>query len=389
MRILPIVVFAALVGVAIGGAVAYVEVRSDVAELEPPPPVEKPKEIVPIDASAPRAEVDEPHFNFGTMERGREKSHEFVIRNVGGSPLTLNVLSTTCKCTLGNVTGEAIPPGESTHVRLDWKALSDEGPFRQTAKIETNDPSQHELELTIEGEIVKATGVQPPDFVFDKLAVNESKTAEVYVMSMLQDELTVKSSELSDAALRDKFDIRIEPVEKEKLPDRNARAGVKVVLTVKPGLPMGRFDQSLTLHTNLKEGEVLHIPVYGKLVGDISIHGNSSNWLPERDTLDLGQIKSSEGRKARLNLVVRGEHAAGTTFDVVSTDPSQLKVTLGEPKQLKDTLLHVPLEVEVPPGTPPMARLSTVQGEAAKVVLKTSHPTVKELTFSVRFAVER
>jgi hypothetical protein len=36
-----------------------------------------------------------------------------------------------------------------------------------------------------------------------------------------------------------------------------------------------------------------------------------------------------------------------------------------------------------------MARLSTVQGEAAKVVLKTSHPTVKELTFSVRFAVER
>jgi hypothetical protein len=387
MRILPILVFAALVGVAIGGAVAYVEVRSDATDV-PPPPAATSKEIAKIDADAPRAEVDQPHYHFGSMERGREKSHEFVIRNVGGSPLTLKVLSSTCKCTLGNVTGEPIKPGESTHVKLDWKALAEEGPFRQTAKIETNDPSQPELELTIEGDIVSAKGVQPPDFVFDKIAVNESKTAEVFVMAMLQDELEVSSAELSDLTTRDKFDVKIEPVEKEELPDPKAKAGVKVTLTAKPGLPMGRFDQSLTLHTNLKDGEVIHIPVYGKLVGDISIHGNSS-WVAEQDTLNMGQVKSSEGRKAHLNVVVRGENAANVQFDVASVDPPELKVTLGEPKKLKDTLLHVPLEIEVPAGTRPMVRLDSIQGDAAKVVLSTTHPTVKELTFSVRFAVER
>ncbi len=386
MRILPIVVFAALVGVAIGGAVAYVEVRSDVAEL--PPPTATSKEVAKVDAKAPRAEVDQPHFHFGSMERGREKSHEFVIRNVGGSPLTLKVLSTTCKCTLGNVTGEPIKPGESTKVKLDWKALSEEGPFRQTATIETNDPSQPELELTIEGDVVSATGVQPPDFVFDKVAVNQSKTAEVYVMSMLQDELTVHSAELSDPTVRDKFDAKVEPVERDKLPNPKARSGVRVTLTVKPGLPMGRFDQSLTLHTNLKEGEVLHIPVFGRLVGDISVHGNS-NWLPERDTLNMGQIKSSEGRKSHLNLVVRGENAGDVKFEVASVDPPELKATLGEPKRLKDTLLHVPLAIEVPPGTRPMVRLDSVQGDSAKVLLKTTHPTIKELSISVRFAVER
>jgi hypothetical protein len=128
--------------------------------------------------------------------------------------------------------------------------------------------------------------------------------------------------------------------------------------------------------------------VYGKLVGDISIHGNSS-WLTEQDTLNMGQVKSSEGRKAHLNVVVRGENAGDVKFDVASVDPPELKVTLGEPKKLKDTLLHVPLEIEVPAGTRPMVRLDSIQGDAAKVVLSTTHPTVKELSFSVRFAVER
>jgi hypothetical protein len=36
-----------------------------------------------------------------------------------------------------------------------------------------------------------------------------------------------------------------------------------------------------------------------------------------------------------------------------------------------------------------MIRLATAQGEEARVVIKTSHPEMKELAFGVRFAVER
>jgi hypothetical protein len=66
-----------------------------------------------------------------------------------------------------------------------------------------------------------------------------------------------------------------------------------------------------------------------------------------------------------------------------------LKVTIGEPNQLRPTLLHVPMEIEVPAGTRPMVRLDTAQGEEGRVVLKTTHPTIKELVLGVRFAVER
>jgi hypothetical protein len=387
MRILPVVVSSALVGVAIGAAVAYVEVRPDAESVAKNLSDDTAKPTPPTQQDAARVEVDNPHYQFGRMERGREQSHDFVIRNVGTAPLTLKVLSTTCKCTLGHVTDKPIAPAESTTVKLEWKALAEEGPFRQTARIETNDPTQPELELTIEGEVMTATGVQPPDFVIDKVAVNDTKSAEVYVMAMLQDDLEVESAELSDPTTRDKFDIKIEPVERDKLPNSAARDGVKITLTVKPGLPVGRFDQSLTLHTNLKDGPVLHIPVFGRVVGDITVHG--TQWLPEQDILMMGQVKSSEGKKSLLNLVARGENAGDVKFQVASVDPPELKATLGEPKKVTDTLLHVPLEIEVPAGTRPMVRLDTVQGDAGKIVLKTTHPTTKELSLSVRFAVER
>jgi hypothetical protein len=229
----------------------------------------------------------------------------------------------------------------------------------------------------------------PPDFGFDKLSVGETKSAEVVVMATLQDDLTVSSAELTNAETRDKFAVKIEPVERDKLPLNSARAGVRITLTAKPGLPVGRFDQNLTLTTNLKEGEKLHIPVLGRVVGDISIHGKPGTWLEDQGVLNLGKVESAAGKKAALNLVVRGEGAEGVKFEVGTADPPELKITFGEPKRLKATLVRVPMYIEVPPGTQPMARLATVQGEEGKILLKTTHPTMKELSLGVRLSVER
>jgi hypothetical protein len=74
---------------------------------------------------------------------------------------------------------------------------------------------------------------------------------------------------------------------------------------------------------------------------------------------------------------------------VDSVDPKELKVTIGEPKKITDTLVHFPVEIQVPAGTRPMVRLGTAQGEEGRVVLSTTHPTIKELVLGVRFAVER
>jgi hypothetical protein len=378
---------AALFGVSMGGAAAYIRVRANPDTHTPPAGPSDSAKVADSRENAPRVEVDAPHFNFGTMQRGTTKSHEFVIKNVGTAPLTLEVGQTSCKCTLGDVTGKPVPPGESTHVRLEWSAQSDHGPFRQTATVLTNDPLQSRVELTIEGEVTEASGVVPPDLMFDKVPAGESKSAEIYVMAMLQEELKISEAELSNSATRDKFDVRIEPVPADELPNPAAKDGARITVTAKPGLPVGRFNQWLSLRTNLPEAEKLEIPVIGRVVGDITVHGVA--WNEEQGALAIGKVKSREGAKKRVNMVVRGADAANTKFSVQYVDPPELKVTIGEPKQLRPTLLHVPVEIEVPAGTPPMVRLDTAQGEEGLVVLKTTHPTIPELTLGVRFAVER
>jgi hypothetical protein len=371
----------------VGGAVAYVEVWTDRDAVELPPGDPGNPAAPPSLEKAPRIQVDEPNFNFGSMQLGRTKSHEFVIRNVGNAPLTLTAGKPSCQCTRFELVDETVPPGGSTKGLVEWTAKQERGPFRQTAPLTTNDPLQSRFELTIEGQITEATDFSPSGFYFDKIPFGESKSAEVFVMAMLQDDLQVTAPEMVHADTRDKFDVKIEPAPPDALPNPSARAGVRITVTALPDLPIGLIHQSLSLRTNMPEAEKLEIPVVGRVVGDISVHGTL--WVEEQEVLMLGSIKGSQGRKEKVNIVVRGEGAADVTFQVGPVDPSELKVTIGESRRLSDTLLHVPVEIEVPPGTRPMARLDTAQGDAGKITLKTTHPKIKELVLGVRFAVER
>jgi hypothetical protein len=388
MRIIGTIVLAAVLGIFAGGALAYIENWSD--------PDAADKLVGPVgpdgrplaDKDGPRIEVTEAHYDFGSMQRGTSKSHEFTIRNVGKAPLKLRNGGTTCKCTAFKVPDDALQPGQSTTVKLEWAAKVDNGEFRQTATLLTNDPLQSQVDLVVSGQILAISGVEPPDFLFDKISVGERKSARVYVMAMLQDHLTVKDPLLSDPTVRDKFDVKIEPVDRKELPNKNAKRGVRITLTSKPGLPVGRINCWLSLHTDLLDAEKLEIPLTGDVVGDISINGNVG-WLEGQGVLVIGGVKSSEGGHGKVNIIARGPEATKITFGVKSKDPEELKVVLGQPRKLSDTLVQVPVDIIIPPGTRPMVRLDTAQGDAGRIVFSTTHSAIKEVSLPVRFAVER
>ncbi|HEY2760577.1 MAG TPA: DUF1573 domain-containing protein, partial [Pirellulales bacterium] len=240
MRIVSLVVLSAIFGTAVGGALAYVEVRPGIPGPPPTSPVQTPP---PPGESEPRVSVDGRQFDFGTMQRGTTMSHEFVFHNIGRGPLTLRVGNTSCKCTLGSVPDAPISPGGQVNVKLEWTAKINAGPFRQTASVVTNDPLNSRVELQVDGKVTEATGVMPPDLIFDKVTAGESKSAEVYVMAMAQDELEVTDPVLSNKETQQQFDVKIEPVERSKLPNPDAKQGMKITVTAKPGLALGRFDQ--------------------------------------------------------------------------------------------------------------------------------------------------
>ena len=80
MRIFSVVVVSALVGILVGGAVAYVEVATDRDAIGMPGDKTKNVLALPTDANVPRVQVDEPEFNFGTMQQGTEKVAQLRIQ---------------------------------------------------------------------------------------------------------------------------------------------------------------------------------------------------------------------------------------------------------------------------------------------------------------------
>ena len=386
--ILTTIAVAALVGVSLGAwmakmAVGTADFPHGVTADNPAPGASTP----PVEAKLPRLEIADTTYNFGKMQRGTERSHTFVLKNTGEAPLRIETGTPSCKCTVSDLETSTIAPGESVDLKMTWKAQTDVGPFRQWVPVTTTDPANSSLELAVEGEITELTGVVPSEFSFGKIRAGEQRSAEVYLMAYLQDEIAVHSAQIADEESRSHFDIDYEPVERDDLPDDNALAGVRFTVVARPSLPIGRFVQWLALETNLPETEQMEIPILGRVAGDISIAGRG--WNDEQGTLRLGRVNSAEGKQAQLVIVVRGEESSDIEFEVAGTEPSELTAELGEPKRYKDTLYHVPLTIGIPPGTRSMARLNPNTHEPATVTLKTTHPQAPTLELGVRFAVQK
>ncbi|MEQ8847849.1 MAG: DUF1573 domain-containing protein [Botrimarina sp.] len=370
----------------------------------------------------PVAEVDDPVYDFGAMQRGTTESHEFIVTNAGTKPLTLQVGQTTCKCTLGEVSSRPLAPGESTPVRLEWVAKSMPGAFQQHATVITNDPLRSRLELTVTGRITEPAGLQPNELLFGQMAADEERAASVYLASFEPDAPPLRATaRLEDnSPLEGKVELRVEQVPADELPQEKAKSGVKITATAGPGLPIGHVTGWVKVRTNLPEGPrpsageqsvsksaaagadaqgeadeldglELQVPLYARVEGDISLRG--VRWSRELGILNLGKVRRSNGTSETLLVSFKGEHAEGARARLESVDPEWLQVELGEPQEVRDGVTHQKMTVTIPPGRTPVIRSGGGQDEGgigagdAVISLSTNHPVTSELDVRVRFVI--
>jgi hypothetical protein len=382
MKAVPLVLVCALLGVAIGVAVGYARIGpSGEVNLSPSGTAAGPG----LNTAAPKIVVEEPEHDFGTMHRGAKRRHEYVIRNEGDAPLNLTAGATTCKCTSFDVTPDAIPPGQSATIALEWAAKSMPGEFRQSASLNTNDPIRPMVTLSVSGQVIEPSGLTPSGFELGEIRAGDTATASVLFYSNDIEDLRLSADGPKKDDGSDLFDIVVEPVSKDQLPRSDAVAGYRTTLTTKPGLAVGPVNEWVKLKTNQPDSEELEVPVFARVVGDITVHGG--RWNDTAGALHLGMVPSSKGAESRVLISVKGSQAANTRFEVLEVDPPELKVELGETTRKSDEVYHTFLTIEVPPGTRPMIHLNNDQGDEGVVRLKTTHPLSPELKIGVRFAV--
>ena len=153
---------------------------------------------LPADRPMPKVRVPETHYRFGTLDISSTGSHDFEFVNEGKAPLRLTIASTSCRCTVGKLDRNWIPPGESTKVHVTWKPTESMGPYEQTAQIMTNDPDRHRVTLTISGTITMALQAVPAELVLSHMTTSERSTAEARLYCYLDEPLKVLGQQFSD-----------------------------------------------------------------------------------------------------------------------------------------------------------------------------------------------
>jgi hypothetical protein len=295
----------------------------------------------------------------------------------------------SCNC-MSDLTDTTIPPGNTAKVTLRWDAKGEAREFHETANVLSNDPDHPVVQLVIRGWVTQRLRAMPTSVTFGQVSSSDGATAQFDLFSYYDDELEIVSHEWVDPETAGFFDARWEPLPAARISQEpHAQDGVRVLLTLKSGLPLGRINQTIRLTTNLSEAPPVEVPLGGKVASDVSIFASREIYNADLNLLKLGIVRTTERKVARLSVWVRGPGREDVTIAVGEVVPDLLDVRLGEPKRVnRGNVIMYSLTVTIPRGSPPVSRLGSEKGELGRIVIKTSHPQAPEIPIRVRFAVQ-
>jgi hypothetical protein len=344
----------------------------------------------PVDMHRPHVAIEKTEYDFGSMERGITQTHAFPVKNDGGEPLTMEKTSVSCgMCIVGvHFSKMPIPPGESAEAEITWKASS-MGPFRHHANLRTNDPSRPEIQFNIVGKVMNSFRVSPEELVLNGASATNSTMAELRIYSYRGEDVQVTSHKFLNDDTKDKFTVEVKPLTPEQLKeDGEAKGGVAVFVSTKPGLTVGRLAQQLELTLNLPKNPVVDVPIQAVVSSDVQVVGDGQGWDSEKSILNLEMVNRHEGKQVQLTLQARGAHAKDLHPVLKSASPDVLKVSFGQRKELAaGHFVQVPMTIEIPAGSRPAVHLGGKQGEMGEIIIETGHPEAKTMRIPVRFGI--
>ena len=351
--------------------------RIDIIEPKPTAPVAATSEL-PIPETGPygKAVAEELTYNFGSVEKGDQGSHVFVIKNEGEGPLRVKTGTTSCgQCTFAKTGEDEIPPGKSAEVTIKWTIKVVGGKFRQTAEVFTTDPNNKKLILAIEGFVDSPMHLIPEGtWNLGDMSEIEPTVAEGVLYSTQFDEIPITRFECSNPAIQ----VTWEPVAEEVLKEKMAKAGHKIKVVIPPGTTLGPVRENVKLFTAVRKETVVEFDLAGRRPGSVEIKGRG--WNSENNLVLLGDVVASTGAKSKLMMYVRN-FDEDLEVQQVDAEKSRVKVHVASSGKTFGKSKVYEVEIEVPPGPAERRRGK----EAVPLVLKLNHPTVKEFKLFADF----
>jgi hypothetical protein len=245
----------------------------------------------------PRLVVAEPVYDFGTVERGARIDHTFRLPNRGTASLLVDHVKSSCGCTVAVLSESVVPPNDEARVAVTLDTAGLAGRATKTINVYTNDPDQPIVGLSLVGQVMTDFVLTPRPLYLGRIRRGERVRREVVVAPGRPDATyTVERVERTNPALR----ARLEP--------RQDGPGQRLVVELDPDTPLGRFNETLTLHTTSPREPTLTLQVFGSVEGDVVV-------LPPQIT--FGVTRGGTSPERTLHIRSRGARPLAGTRVVV------------------------------------------------------------------------
>ena len=234
--------------------------------------ISKEKEDIPIrdepgsvpEAEEPRIEFEETLYDFGRASWGQQVLHIFRFRNAGEKPLTISDVRSSCGCTSALLSEKNIPPGAEGEIEVVFNVGRRRGRTAEKVLVRSNDPDQPVVTLTVTGIVEGSLVVLPERLYFGDIHNTESIERTIELVDIEGGDVRIAKVESSSRYIT------------AEIPPSSARVRdkVEIVVTIGPGLPIGRLNEKLVIHTDNKEQSSIEVPIEGNVVGEIKVFPN-------------------------------------------------------------------------------------------------------------------
>jgi len=115
------------------------------------PGCEKPQIQAP---KAPKIDVSEESWDFGTVKIGSDVKHTIIVKNTGSDTLTLYAYPSCPACMYLDLEKYNLPPKSETKLHIIKIVETQAGPYESFIIIDSNDPTQQHKKLTVKGTFI-------------------------------------------------------------------------------------------------------------------------------------------------------------------------------------------------------------------------------------------
>ncbi len=262
------------------------------------------------------------------------------------------------------MTKTAIPPGGEGEIEVTFSTGRKKGRQKKSITVTSNDPENPTTRISVTVLIEVEFDFESYTLNYGRMRTNDTATKSTFIQI-----LDPEKTRFTDITTSSPF-VSAKRVEASDSADNHTR--IEIEVTLLPGLPPGRINETVTAHSSLESKSKATLRLTGSIVGDVEV-------TPEvlRFVVNESQDASDQNISQKLQITNNSENKPLRILGARDPDDRlQLNVkTVEEGREFE-------LTATVKPDT-----LFTLGNKTGTIVITTNNQEQKEIT--VRYNVVR